>query len=83
MPEEIRVKHEIDLQGLEKFEKALKQVDTQGGIAKQVDELKRLLELHDDKIAKEKESFGIVGKMLKRQKDLRTLQKTTQNPEAL
>lgn len=71
MPEQIIVKHEIDLGQLERFEKALKEFKEGGDVKKIVRQLAEMGELKDKINKKTKEELGIVGKLKQEYKELK------------
>jgi len=71
MPEKIIVKHEIDLQQLERFEKALKSFKEQGDMKKIVEELKEKLKYQEKSNKESQKELGIVGKLIKQRNELR------------
>jgi len=83
MAEEIRVRHEIDIPGLERFEKALKAMGGKGNAAEITKELKEQVKALEDKVRIEKGELGIVQKLLVQQKALRTEQKYEKSEKEL
>ena len=83
MPEKIIVKHEIDLQQLERFEKALKSFKSGGDVHKITQELGKAVKEQSKKNKLEQEELGIVGKLLAQQKQLRAAQKYAQTEKEL
>jgi len=83
MPEQIIVKHEIDLGQLERFEKALKEFKDSGDVKKVVRQLAEMGELQDKINKKKQEEVGIVGKLITETKKLKQEQKETQDPKQL
>jgi len=74
MAQEIRIKHEVDVGSLERFEKALKKVTTAGEASKITQELKKQYAQQQKINQSQKSAEGIVGKLVKRQKELKRAQ---------